>query len=105
MVSCCDKVLVEIDTMHVACINRDSVDDEAPAMLHFLNETHMDLYWGFSRRHRINSIGIIANFVFPYIRSFPSLFAPYDVCKREIRCQLVTGITFQGCRLYLSSQF
>ena len=41
VVSCCDKALVEIDTMHVACINRDSVDDEAPVMLHFL----MKLTW------------------------------------------------------------
>ena len=41
MVFCCDKALVEIDTMDVACINRDSVDDEAPVMLQFL----MKLTW------------------------------------------------------------
>ena len=105
VVSCCDKVLVVIDTMDVACTNRDSVDDEAPVMLQFLNEAHMDLYSGFSRRHKITGIGIIANLIFRYICSFPSSFAPSDVCKREIRCQLITGITFQGYRLYLSSQF
>ena len=41
---------------------------------------------GFPRTHKIDNIGIIANFVFPYLH-FPSLFAPYDVGSYDIRYQ------------------
>ena len=37
-----------------------------------------------------------------YSHTVQALFVSYDVGKYEIRCQLVKGVTFQGCRLYWS---
>ena len=55
---------------------------------------------------KISHLGIIANFVFPYLQ-FSSLFGVYDVSKCEVRCQVVRGFgfIFQGCRLYWSFKF
>ena len=43
----------------------------------------------FSQAHKIGNIAIVANFVFPYICKFSSLFTLIDVSTREIRCQWV----------------
>ena len=43
---------------------------------------------GFPQTHKIGNIGIIANFVFPYLH-FPSLFAPYDISIYDIRYQWI----------------
>ena len=44
----------------------------------------------FSHTHKIGNISIIASFVSPYLQ-FPSLFAPHDVSKCEIKSQLIIG--------------
>ena len=43
----------------------------------------------FSQTHKTGNIGIIANFVFPEICKFSSLFALHDASKCEIRHQWV----------------
>ena len=43
-----------------------------------------------------NNIATIANFLFPFLLQFPSLFSPYDISKCDGRYQWYKRATLQG---------
>ena len=59
----------------------------------------------FSHTHKVGNNVINASFVFQYICSFLHYLYLKIFSKCKIKCQLVKGITFQGCSLYWSFEF
>ena len=52
-----------------------------------------------SQTYKVANNGINANFLLPYFCRFLHYLDLKKCSKCEIRCQLLKGITFQGCRL------
>ena len=71
--------------------------------------TSGDVSSGFQKRlsqmHKIDNIGDIANFVFPYISHF--LLYLYRMMFVNVKLDIseCKSSTFQGCKLYLSNSF
>ena len=59
---------------------------KAVSVFHFVQVVALPLLHQavFSRTHKIGNISMFTNFLVTYLQ-FPSLFAPYDVSKCEIR--------------------
>ena len=54
----------------------------------------------FSQTHKIGNIGTIANFVFPYVCSFPLYLYHIMLVNVKISVSGYKRITFQGCKLH-----
>ena len=61
--------------------------------------------WGFSQKHKIGNIDIIANFVFPYICNFLSYLQHMMLVNIKLDIGGYNMIEFEGYRLHWSSSF
>ena len=60
-------------------------------------------YSSFSQLHKIGNVGIIANFVFPYICSFLLYLHQLILINWKLEIKEHMRIIFQGCMLYWTS--
>ena len=69
---------------------------------HYQRKGTIVFYSGFSQTHKIGNIGIIANFIIPYICTF-LLFYHMMLVNLKINVSGSKRMTFQGCKCHWSN--
>ena len=79
-------------------------------LFEFFTNTQNWKYWHyyqlyFSQAHKISNIGIIANFIFPYVYNFLPFFHYMMLVNVKFNVSGIKGTIFQGYILHWSSSF